>query len=275
MNKMEPPVFSLLPAHPIPTYTLMRTKFYLPRTSSDIVPRGRLLERLHTGLGGKITLVCAPAGFGKTTLLVEWLKSSDRSTAWLSLDEHDNELPMFVHALATSRQTVFPDACQNTASLLKARQFPLPDQVATLIINDFADLPEDITLVLDDYHLIHTSEIHHLLNLLIEHLPPQLHLVLATRSDPPLSLSRWRARGYLHELRSADLRFTLSETEAFLTGVLDNEVAHETASALEEVTEGWIALLRLVTLSLHRAADHATFIEQLRSFPDTYVSGFL
>jgi LuxR family maltose regulon positive regulatory protein len=156
---------------------------------------------------------------------------------WLSLDEHDNELPMFVHALATSLQTVFPDACQNTASLLKARQFPLPDQVATLIINDIADLPEDITLVLDDYHLIHTSEIHHLLNLLIEHLPPQLHLVLATRSDPPLSLSRWRAGGHLYDLRSTDLRFTLAETEAFLTRVLDNEVLHETASALDEITE--------------------------------------
>ena len=275
MNKIEPSVFSLLPAHPISTYALMRTKFYLPRTSSDIVPRGRLLERLHTGLGGKMTLVCAPAGFGKTTLLVEWIESSHRSTAWLSLDERDNELPMFVHAFATSLQTVFPDACQNTASLLKARQFPLPDQVATLIINDLADISEDIILVLDDYHLIHTSEIHHLLNLLIEHLPPQLHLVLATRSDPPLSLSRWRARGYLHDLRSTDLRFTLAETEAFLTRVLDNEVLHETASALEEVTEGWIALLRLVTLSLHSAADHAPFIEQLRRFPEKYVSGFL
>src|SRR5437870_3353216 len=102
MNKIEPPVFSLLPAHPIPTCTLMRTKFYPPRTSSDIVPRDRLLERLCSGLGGKITLVCAPAGFGKTTLLVEWLKSGSRSTAWLSLDENDNELPIFVYALATS-----------------------------------------------------------------------------------------------------------------------------------------------------------------------------
>jgi LuxR family transcriptional regulator, maltose regulon positive regulatory protein len=274
MAETEPPA-SLRPTHMIPIDTLMRTKFYRPRTSSDIVPRGRLLERLNSGLGGKLTLVCAPAGFGKTTLLVEWLKSSDRSTAWLSLDEHDNELPIFVHALATSMQTLFPDACQNTASLLNARQFPLPDQVATLVINDLADLPEDVILVLDDYHLIHTSEIHHLLNLLIEHLPPQLHLVLATRSDPPLSLSSWRARGYLHELRSTDLRFTLSETEAFLTGVLDNEVSHETASALEEVTEGWIALLRLVTLSLHRAADHATFIERLRNSPEKYVSGYL
>ena len=105
----------------------MRTKFYLPRTSRYIIPRDRLLERLNTVLSGKITLVCASAGFGKTTLLVEWLKSNDRSTAWLSLDDRDNELPVFVHALAISLQTVYPDACQHTASLIKARQFPLPE----------------------------------------------------------------------------------------------------------------------------------------------------
>ena len=105
------------------------------------------------------------------------------------------------------------------------------------------DLPDDLILVLDDYHLMHMRELHHLLDMLIEHLPSQIHLVLTTRSDPPLSLSRWRAKGYLHDLRSTDLRFTLEETEAFLTRVLENEVAHEAASALEEVTEGWIALL--------------------------------
>lgn len=271
----EPPVYPLLPAHTIPIDTLMRTKFYRPRASSDVIHRGRLYERLNNGLGGKITLVCAPAGFGKTTLLVEWLESTDRSAAWISLDERDNELPIFVHALATSLQTLFPDVCQNTASLLKARQLLSTDQVATLIINDLADIPDDLILVLDDYHLIHTGEIHHLLDMLIEHLPPQMHLVLTTRSDPPLSLSRWRAKGYLHDLRSTDLRFTLEETEAFLTRVLENEVSHETASALEEVTEGWIALLRLVILSLSRVDDRMAFLERLRRSPDRYVSGYL
>jgi ATP/maltotriose-dependent transcriptional regulator MalT len=219
--------------------------------------------------------VCAPAGFGKTTLLVKWLESIDRPSAWISLDERGNDLPVFVYALAISLQTVFPDACQNTASLLKARQLPSMDQLATLIINDLADLPGDVILVLDDYHLIHTGEIHHLLNLLIEYLPPQLHLVLTARSDPPLSLSRWRAKGYLHDLRGTDLRFTLDEIEAFLTQMLENEVTQETASVLGEVTDGWIALLRLVILSLRKVADREAFIEHLRNSPEEYVSDYL
>ncbi len=274
MTKIEHPS-SLVQHDRIAGTTLMRTKFFRPRASSDVIPRDRLLERLNSGLDGKITLVCAPAGFGKTTLLVAWLASIDRSAAWLSLDERDNELLVFVHALATSLQTLFPDVCQNTAGLLNARQLPSTDQIATLIINDLVDLPEDLILVLDDYHLIHTGAIHHLLDMLIEHLPPQLHLVLATRFDPPLSSSRWRARGYLHDLRSTDLRFTLEETEAFLTRVVDHEVAHEAAGALEEVTEGWIALIRLIIVSLRRVDDRMAFLERLRYSSEEYVSGYL
>jgi LuxR family maltose regulon positive regulatory protein len=196
--------------------SLMRTKLYRPRTTGDVIARVRLIERLNDGLSGKATLVCAPVGFGKTTLLAEWVQTSDRPTAWLSLDEDDNELRVFVRSLTAALQSVFPDTCQATASLLKAPQFPPAERVAILLINDLADVPEDVVLVLDDYHLIHNGEVHTLLDLLIRHLPPQLHLVLATRSDPPLPLARWRAQGYLHDLRSADLRFTLAETEAFL-----------------------------------------------------------
>src|SRR6266581_3099336 len=134
--------------------SLVRTKLYRPRRSSDVIPRARLIERLNAALGGNVTLLSAPAGFGKTTLLVEWLQTLDRPTAWLSLDEHDNELPVFVHALAAALQTIFPDAGEATASLLKAPQFPPAEHVATLLINDLADLPEDMILVLDDYHLI-------------------------------------------------------------------------------------------------------------------------
>lgn len=170
----------------------MQTKFIRPRASSDVISRDRFFERLNAGLEDRVVLVCAPAGFGKTTLLVQWLESVHHASAWLSLDERDNELSVFVHALATSIQTAFTDACQNTASLIRATQLPSLDQFATLIVNDLADLPQDMILVLDDYHLIHTSEIHYLLNLLIDYLPPQLHLVLTARSDPPLSLSRWR-----------------------------------------------------------------------------------
>ena len=258
-----------------PSLSLLQTKLYRPRSRSDLIPRARLLERLNAGLSGKVTLISAPAGFGKTTLLVQWLETSDRQTAWLSLDEHDNELRLFVQSLAAALRTVFPDAFGATASLLNAPHFPSPDRLTTLLINELADVPDDVILVLDDYHLIHASEVHTLLNLLIEHLPLQLHLVLATRSDPPLLLANWRARGHLNELRRTDLRFTLGETEAFLARVLGQEVAHETAMALEERTDGWIAVLRLTALSLRSAPDIAADMERLRHSPDRSVSSYL
>ena len=258
-----------------PPSSLMRTKLYRPRISSDIIPRARLIERLNAGLSGNVTLISTPAGFGKTTLLAVWLQRSERRTAWLSLDENDNELRVFVHLLAAALQTVFPDACQATASLLKAPQLPPAERVATLLSNDLADVPDDVVLVLDDYHRIRNNEVHSLLELLIRHLPPQVHLVLATRSDPPLPLACWRAQGQLNELRGADLRFTLAETHAFLRRVVGNDLADETALALEERTEGWIAVVRLAALSLRSAADRTAFLERLRRSPDRAVSSYL
>ncbi len=255
--------------------SLIQTKLYRPRSGSDVIPRARLFERLNAGLSGNVTLISAPAGFGKTTLLAEWLQTIERPTAWLSLDENDNELRIFVHSLTTALQTVFPDALQATVSLLQAEQFPPPDRVATLLINDLADVSEDVVLVLDDYHLIHNSEVHTLLDLLIEHRSLPLHLVLATRSDPPLPLATWLARGHLNELRRADLRFTFEETQAFLTSELGSVAAHETAVALQERTDGWIAVLRLATLSLRGTSDQAAFIQRLRHYPDRNVSNYL
>ncbi len=255
--------------------SLMQTKLYPPRSRSDLISRTHLIERLNDGLSGNITLVCAPAGFGKTTLLTEWLHAIDRTIAWLSLDEKDDELRNFLQSLTAALQTIFPDAFQATASLLKAPRILPPDQVATLLINDLADLPDDILLVLDDYHLIHNSDVHTLLDLLIEHLPVQLHLVLATRTDPLLPLARWRARGRLNELRHADLRFTLEETENFITSVLGSVAAHEIAGTLEERTEGWIAVLRLAALSLRNTTNRAAFMERLRHYPDHLVSSYL
>src|SRR6266487_6744502 len=258
--------------HPM---VLIQTKLYRPRNRSDLISRARLLERLNSGLGGRVTLVCAPAGFGKTTLLAEWVQTVDRPSAWLSLDEHDNELAVFAQSLTAALQSVFPDAFGATSSLLKAQWFPPVREVATLFINDLADVPEDIFLVLDDYHLMRNREINTLLELMIEHLPPQLHLVLACRSDPPLPLARWRARGYLNDLRPIDLRFTLEETEVFLTHVLGSDVTRETATVLKEMTEGWIAVLRLAALSLHNTSDSAAFMEQLSSYTDHSISSYL
>src|SRR6266581_8279407 len=255
--------------------SLVRTKLYRPRRSSDVIPRARLIERLNAALGGNVTLLSAPAGFGKTTLLVEWLQTLDRPTAWLSLDEHDNELPVFVHALAAALQTAFPDAFEATTALLKAPRILPPDQIAPLFINELADVPDDVILVLDDYHRIQDKAVHTLLELLVEHLPPQLHLVLICRSDPPLPVARWLAKGRLNELRGTDLRFTPEETEAFLTRMLGSEAARETAGALDERTEGWIAALRLAALSLRGTSDRASFLEHLDGYAARSISSYL
>lgn len=280
--KVSPAEF-VVSLHPVPKTadnpgfpsSLMRTKLYPPRNRNDLISRARLIERLNEGLSGNITLLCAPAGFGKTTLLTQWLQTIERQTAWLSLDANDNELRTFVQSLTAALQTIVPDAFQAAASLLMAPRNPPPTQIATLLINDLADLPEDIVLVLDNYQLISASEVHTLLDQLIGYLPSQLHLVLSTRSDPPLPLTRWRAKGYLNELRYVDLRFTYEETEVFLTGILGNEATHETAFVLEELTEGWVAMLRLAAISLRNTIDRTAFIERLRHYPDHSISSYL
>ena len=254
---------------------LVRTKLYRPRTSTDVISRIRLLERLNAGLSGNVTLVCAPAGFGKTTLLAQWVQTINTPIAWLSLDEHDNERRVFVRSLTAALQSAFPETFHGIASLFEAPRFPAVDHVVSLFINDLADMPDDLILILDDYHLIRNRDIHTLLDLLIEHLPPQLHLVLATRSDPPLPIHRWRARGYLNDLRPADLRLTFEETEAFLNHELGKGVAHETTVALEDRTGGWIAVLRLAALSLRNTSDVAAFMDQLHGYSDHSIQSYL
>jgi len=253
----------------------MRTKLYCPRSASDVITRTRLIERLHAALGCEITLVCSPAGFGKTTLLTQWLQTTDRAHAWLSLDDHDNELPVFVQSLTASLQTAFPDAFAATAALLKTPRILRPDQIVPLLINDLADVPHDIILVLDDYHVIHNREIHTLLESLVEHLPPQLHLVLICRSDPPLPVARWLAKGRLYELRGTDLRFLPEETEAFLTRMLGSEAARAIAGTLDERTEGWIAALRLAAIPLVGTSDRASFMEHLDNYTARSIHSYL
>jgi len=258
--------------HPM---TLIQTKLYGPRKRNDLITRTRLLEHLNAGLNGYVTLVCAPAGFGKTTLLAQWVQTINTPTAWLSLDEYDNEQRVFVRSLTAALQSAFPKAFHGIADLFRAPHFPPVDQVVSLFINDLADVPDDLILVLDDYHLIRNREIHALFDLLIEHLPPQFHLVLVTRSDPPLPVHRWRALGYLNDLRPADLRFTLEETEAFLNRELGKDVAHETAISFEERTGGWIAIERLAALSLRNIADITAALDQLPRYADHSIQNYL
>jgi LuxR family transcriptional regulator, maltose regulon positive regulatory protein len=255
--------------------SLIHTKLARPRLGSDLIPRPRLLERLNAGLGGKVTLVCAPAGFGKTTLLTAWAEALDRPTAWLSLDEHDDELASFVRSLAATLQRVFPDAFGAMASMLQATRLPALKALVALCSNDLADQSEDLLLVLDDYHRIRSSEVHTFVAELVEHLPAQVHLVLSSRSDPPLPLARWRALGHLHELRGSDVCFTLEETEAFLAHELGGSTAHELAGALEERTDGWVAIVRLAALSLRAAPDQAAFLERLSQAHERTISRYL
>jgi LuxR family maltose regulon positive regulatory protein len=227
---------------------LLTTKLYMPPLRLESVSRPHLIARLDAGLGRKLTLVSAPAGFGKTTLLVEWL-SSGASSSWLSLDEEDNDPARFYAYLIAALERVLPGVGAGAHSLLQSPQ-PPPRSVLTLLINDLAAAPDRFVLVLDDYHTIEQPAIHDALTFLIEHQPPQMHLVLASRADPPLPLARLRTRGQMTEIRAVDLRFTPQEAAAFLNDAMGLGLSVEDIEALEARTEGWISGLQLAALSM-------------------------
>src|SRR5438270_444150 len=242
---------------------ILATKLYLPRLRPNVVFRPRLIERLNDGLHGKLTLIAAPAGFGKTTLVSEWVEGIERPrarTAWLSLDEGDNDPARFLAYLVAALQTIAANIGEGVLGLLQSSQPPPPEAILTALLNEITTLPDHFVLVLDDYHVIDAKPVDIALTYLVEHLPPQLHLVIATRQDPQLPLARLRARGQLTELRAADLRFTPSEAAAFLTRVMGLSLSAADVAALEDRTEGWIAGLQLAALSLQGHQDVPGFI---------------
>src|SRR5918998_4698347 len=189
----------------------LATKLYIPPPQPRVVLRPRLIERLgEGGVHRKVTLISAPAGFGKTTLLSEWLASCERPAAWLSLDEGDNDPTRFLAYLVAALQTIAPNIGEGVLGVLQSPQPPPTESTLTALLNEITTLPDDFVLVLDDYHVIDARAVDDALAFLIEHLPPQMHLVIATREDPHLPLARLRARGQMSELRAANLRFTLS-----------------------------------------------------------------
>ena len=245
---------------------ILATKLAPPRLRASFVARSRLIARLESGRAGPLTLIAAPAGFGKTTLLAEWLHArEDRHLhiAWLSLDTGDSDPIQFLRYLVAALQTIAPTVGGAVVNLLQSAQAPPLELVVPLLLNDLVQLPENSILVLDDYHVIDAPAVHQALLLLLDHLPPQLHLVIASRADPPLPLSRLRARGDLTELRAHDLRFTPAEAATFLHEVMGLAVAGEDVAALEARTEGWIAGLQLAALSLRdrSGAQRTEFIE--------------
>src|SRR6266567_1639047 len=245
---------------------ILATKLYLPRLRPNVVSRPRLLGRRNEGLHRKLTLIAAPAGFGKTTLVSEWVALIERPkarrarTAWLSLDEGENDPARFVAYLVAALQTIAPTIGEGVLGVLQSPQPPPTESILTALLNEITTLPDHFVLVLDDYHVIDAKPVDMALAFLVEHLPPQMHLVIATREDPHLPLARLRARGHLTELRAADLRFTASEAAAFLNQVMGLSLSAEDIAALEDRTEGWIAGLQLAALSMQGHQDVPGFI---------------
>jgi LuxR family maltose regulon positive regulatory protein len=219
------------------------------------------MAHLNQGLAGRFTLISAPAGSGKTTLLSAWLTQCPCSAAWLSLDAGDNDPVRFLSYLIAALQTIVPEVGKTARGLPRSPQPPPIESVLTLLVNELCTLREDVVLVLDDYHAIATPVIHDAIAFLLDHLRPRMHLVIATRTDPPLPLSRWRGRGQLAEIRADDLRFTPDEIAEFLNQTMGLGLSAEDLATLEARTEGWIVGLQMAALSMQRRQDVSQFIQ--------------
>lgn len=277
---------------------LLTTKFHCPAPAPDLVPRPQVIGLLEGGLRERLTLISAPAGFGKTTLVAQWLKRREKrelgiekaeqgaelssfsihnlqfKTAWLSLEADDNVLPRFWAYVIAALQTVAPDVGQVAQVALQAPQ-PLPiEPVLTAIVNDLVTLTTPLLLILDDYHVITLPAIHRSVDLLLDHLPPTLRLVISTREDPPLALARLRARGQLTEIRAADLRFSAGDAAVLLHTALAVPLPEPEIATLVARTEGWITGLRLAALSLQHTADRHAFVAAF-SASDRFLTDYL
>jgi LuxR family maltose regulon positive regulatory protein len=243
---------------------LLTTKLYFPPLRKKLVHRPRLLERLNRGLERRLTLVCAPAGFGKTTLIAEWVRGIKRPVAWRSLYTSDDDVERFWCYFAAALQTVESEAgdAKPITPDGNRRQPLAPDTYVTALINEIAYLSTCVIVVLDDYHTIGDRAIHEGLGFLLEHQPAQMHLVIATREDPPLPLARLRGRAQMTELRAGDLRFTSSEAARFLNQEMKLDLSPEEVNALESKTEGWITGLQLAALSLQEHREPSEFIRR-------------
>ena len=240
--------------------SILATKLYLPRIRPEVVSRPRLIARLNEGLHRNLILISAPAGFGKTTLVSEWVAGGQRPVAWLSLDEGDNDPIRFLTYLVASLRTIAPTVGEGVLSALQSPQPPSPESILTALLNDLTTIPDHFVLVLDDYHVLDARPVDLTLTFLLDHLPPHMHLVIATREDPPLPLARLRVGGQLTELRVRDLRFTPIEAAAFLNQVMGLNLSAQDIAALDTRTEGWIAGLQLAALSMQGHQDASDFI---------------
>ena len=239
---------------------LLATKLFAPRVHHNLVPRSHLVELLNAGLKCPLTLVSTPAGYGKTTLVSTWLSEVNIPSAWLLLDESDNDPSHFFQYFITALQSVIPTIGVDLLNMLQGMQ-PVPFSILTnLLINEIAEHETPFVFVLDDFHVIHSQSILEMLTLLIEHEPPQMHLVLLSRTDPHLPLSRLRGRNQLVEIRASQLRFTRYEIAVFLNEVMGLNLSPNDLAAMETRTEGWIAGLQLAATSMQGSKDTHDFV---------------
>lgn len=237
----------------ITTDPLLSTKLHRPPVGRIHVPRPHLLERLDQHRSRPLTLVSAPAGFGKSTLVSSWLEARDCPGGWVSLDKNDNNLHLFLSIFLAAVQSMFPDAGRKTLAMANALAIPPVSVLAKSLINELDQIEQPFILVLDDFHLIKDESVHDLLTELLHHPPQSMHLVLVVRRDPALPISTLRAQDLVTEIRTRDLRFTITETVTFLTQELRTQVDPSTAAALEDKTEGWVTGLHLAAISMrHR-----------------------
>ena len=259
------------------TTPLLTTKLYQPQPRTDLVPRPRLIEQLNAGLSRKLTLISAPAGFGKTTLLSEWVHQCGRPISWLSLDEGDNDLIRFLSYFVAALQTIDSRIGRGTAVALQSPDGVNIEILLTHLLNEISKSPINVILILDDYHVIESQPVDNALTFIINNLPRHLHLIMSSRIDPSFPLSRLRASGQMTELRVDDLRFTTADTTVFLNQIMGLALSSQDVDSLEARTEGWIAGLQLAALSMQgikRRADITDFVARFTG-SDRYIQDYL
>ena len=242
--------------------TLLQTKLTVPPLRPKLVPRPDLVKRFNQGLqqGNKLTLISAPAGFGKTTLVSSWVEQVEMPVAWISLDERDNDLTRFLAYFLAALEKVQTGFGETSLDLLQSRQPPSFEVILTALINEATETLVSIVMVLDDYQAIIDHSIHEAVIFLIDHLPSQMHLIISSRTDPPWPLARMRSRDQLTELRAPDLRFTHDEAANFLNEIMGLELSADDIMVIESRTEGWIAGLQMAALSMQGREDKSRYI---------------
>ena len=238
----------------------LQSKIQNPRIQPDLVARPHLIEVIEKGLWRKLTILCAPPGFGKSTLIAEWSLKAKHPICWFQVDAQDNLLDNFLIYLCNSIRQVKPDFCEEVNQMIKLTPRPSSDYYANEFLKELEKLPSKVCIVLDDYHLINNLEIHQFTRKVLEYLPKNIHFIISTREDPPFPLSKYRAKNEITEIRTGDLRFNLQETQILLNNISQTGLSESDLEVLFQKTEGWAAGIQLAGLSLLETSDTAKFI---------------